>query len=317
MNLGEQFTEYLDALPKTQNGYLNVPKELFTFLMNKVKTSEDIEHMKTVVADYYGHRNSINGRTFDEWLKYGLKIDAVAMLDFFRFHRQMFYYPHPDILDLYVDHFVSQEDYENNAKKFIEACTDEYWLKKTDKYYNNLIDCAYRHGDKASVESLYIDILDYNETKLNTHSINCVLDSVNSSNIALLEHINQYVAKHNIESDFSTHLLHAAHSTSKQDIMNKHINDAINYAQSSGNSTLIKSEKIKSELLAKFKNHNVNVQNMISAFGADKVLPEDPNFYEWSFEGTTPKSEDLKSEDAPSKENSPDYEAEIKEKANN
>lgn len=136
MSIADEFTERLDSFPGTPSGFKTMPKNIFNKMAGKVKTPEDIEQMKSIIADIYGHRSSVNANSMDEFLKKCCSIDAIAMLDFFRYHRQMFYYPHPSVLDKYVNHFITQEDYENTTKKFIEACLDEHWLKKTDKFYN-------------------------------------------------------------------------------------------------------------------------------------------------------------------------------------
>lgn len=172
MSIAEEFTEILDDCPGTESGIKYIPDKVFTRLLERVKTPQDIQHMKDLTADYYGHRNSVKSSSLDLFLIKGLKIDAVAMLEYFKYHRQLFYYPTASIIEKYVDHFVSQDDYENYAKKLIQACLNEHWLKKTSNFYNKLISYAHKNGDNESTKLLYIDILDYDETILSTHAIN-------------------------------------------------------------------------------------------------------------------------------------------------
>lgn len=225
-------------------------------------------------------------------MKQGLRIDPLSMLDLFRYHRHLFYYPHPDVIDMYVDHFSKQGDYENNGKKLILTFKNEHWLKKTDKYYNAMIDCAYRHGDKLSVERLYVDILDYDETKLSTYSINLLLDSIDLEHKALFEHIVGYIDKHKVEKNFCTYLLLAANSGSDQQKFNAFIDQATSHAKSTGNCKLIKSERIRQEVLIKYKDYNSHVQEMIKATDAASVLPEEPGFYDWKLSAQTSESKD-------------------------
>ena len=116
MNLADTFTEYLDAATGTRGGYKFLPKTLFPTLCEKVKTSEDVDSMKDIISDFLFHRNKIPNVMLDEYMRQGLAIDPVKMLDLFHYHRQIFYYPHQDVIDSYANHFATTEDYENTTK---------------------------------------------------------------------------------------------------------------------------------------------------------------------------------------------------------
>lgn len=210
MDVEETFVEYLTAVGSNTGGYSTLSSKIFLTLLDKVKEPEDIKKMKNIVADFLGHRNKIGNKNMDTFLKHGFKIDPVGMIDFIKYHRQLLYYPHPDILDMYTEFFANHEDYQNYGKRYALACRKEHYLKKTDKFYNSMIPCTHKNGDMLTTQNLYIDILDYEETKLNTHSLNCVLDAVNPKNVPLLSHIKGYIVKNNIEKDFSSHMLTAA-----------------------------------------------------------------------------------------------------------
>lgn len=139
MNVADSFTEYLDNFNGTPFGYKRIPKTLFPILLQKVKTVDDVKALKNIIADILCHRNRISNTDMDNFMKLGVKFDAVEMLDYFTYHRQLFYYPHPSVLDLYVDYFTQQQNYEENAKKLIESTAEEFWILKTDKYFNELI----------------------------------------------------------------------------------------------------------------------------------------------------------------------------------
>ena len=57
MSLEETFTEYLDAAAGTNSGYKQIPKHVLPQLLEKVKTEEDVETMKDVLAEILCHRN--------------------------------------------------------------------------------------------------------------------------------------------------------------------------------------------------------------------------------------------------------------------
>lgn len=137
---------------------------------------------------------------------------------------------------------------------------------------------------------LYVDILDYESTKLTTQSVNYVLDSVDSDNHQLLEHLSNYINKHKLEKNFSTYLLEAAHSSNDQDKMNELVKSAINYGKSSGEVTLIKSLTIKNKLLGENKTHNATIQRLVSEFTAESVFPEDLEFYDWKHQEPEPET---------------------------
>lgn len=111
----------------------------------------------------------------DQFMNKGLSIVPVAMLEFIKFHRQLFYYPSPNVINAYIKHFSDKADYEAYGKKLIETTVGEHWLKKKNFYYDSLISLAFKNGDSASVLALYCDILDYSTTLLKTSTINYVL----------------------------------------------------------------------------------------------------------------------------------------------
>ena len=130
MNIEEKFENYLsNILPGTKSGYKYMQPQLFLRFVDDLKTPEDVEQMKDVVSNILGHRNRIGSKNMDKFLEKGLTIAPLSMLDFIKYHRELLYYPHPDTLDLYVDYFTKQENYEENAKVLIEKTLKEYWLK--------------------------------------------------------------------------------------------------------------------------------------------------------------------------------------------
>ena len=86
MSIKDAFTEYLDAASGSKGGYKYLPKTLFTDLCEKVKRPEDIDDMKDVLADFVFHHNKVSNRILDDFMKQGLKIDPLKMLDFFEYH---------------------------------------------------------------------------------------------------------------------------------------------------------------------------------------------------------------------------------------
>ena len=282
LSVGDAFTEYLDLLPGKKTGYKMIPSHLFPTLLNKVKTSEDIVQVKNIIADFLGHRNKISNTNLDNMMAKCLEIDASEMLEFFTYHRQIFYYPHPDIMDMYVDYMVKQEDYENTTQKLINATVKELWLKKSDNYYNSLIKCAHENGDSESVVLLYVNILEYSKTKLNAHSLNCVMDSIDLDNEPLFSNVNEYAQSHQVDGDFCTYLINASRVSEDPTKMNEYLQKAIETADSTGNHTLIKSERIKQEVLVKHRDHNSLVQQMLKSYPGPSVHPKDAGYYEWT-----------------------------------
>lgn len=282
MNLSDKFEFYLSEWKTSHDGYVSVDFTIFEEFVQEMKTPEDVEHIKQIVADTLGHKNTITNVRYDNLMKKGITVHPVGMLDFFKYHRELMYYPHPEIIDLYVDYFTTQKDYEQNAKKLIEVTLKEYWLKKTSNYYNRLISVAHENHDFESVRNLYCDILEYSQTKLDVSTINYVLDAVEKENKALSDHVLKYISEHQIEMNFTTHLLAAAHAHDL-DQFNERIKAALNYTSKSGECHLAKSELIKSEVFSKYKDHETSVQALIDKLPIDKVCPHNDGFYEWTY----------------------------------
>lgn len=301
LNIDEIFEEYLSVLPERANNLRVIPQRIFIELLSRVKTSDDIKHMKNIITDYLWHRNRVYCTNLDKFMKIGLEIDPISMLDLLEYHRQLLYYPHPEIMSLYTEFFTNHKDYQGFGKKFIDIWVKEHWLKKDDKFYNTTIDCANKNGDKLTVERLYANILDYSETKLSTQSINILLDSVDLINKDLIDHIVNYTKSQNIPLSFCSYVLIASNYGLEQDKMNEYLNKAIDHGKKTGDCLLIKSEKIKEEIIIKHKGYNSAVHNLIKSFDASAVFPEDPNFYDWKIvnnqnEGSTEKVEQVKEE---------------------
>ena len=238
-------------------------------------------------------------------MKIGLEIAPVKMVDLFQYHRQLFYYPHPEIIDLYTDHFANSEDYENNGKVFIEACLGEYWLDKPSKFYEKMIQLAYNNGDKANVVELYKDILDYSAVTLSVDALNSVLDSASPYNVSLVKHALSHCSDNH---SFCTSLLLAGHKaanpSSELESIGTYLGQAVEIGRKTGDVTLVKSEIIKNHLLAGHTQHNTLLQNIITEFSIEKVCPEDPEFYDWKYEAApeTPESSEPEQSEPSEKE---------------
>ena len=308
MNIDEVFAEYLSVMPERNNNLKVVPQRIFVELLARVKTPEDVKMLKNIVTDYLGHRGRVYWYNLDLFMKKGLEIDPISMLDLFEYHRQLFYYPHPEIVALYTDFFTNHADYAGHGKKFIDAVVSEHWIKKNDEFYSKTMDWAYKNGDKIAVERLYANILDYNEIKLSTHSINILLDSVDLINKDLMNHIVEYTKKQNIVLNFCSYMLIASNYGLEQDKFNEYLNKAIEHGKKTGDCKLIKSNKIKEEIIVKHKGYNATIQKLIETFDVNSVHPEDPNFYDWKI--TEAKSNS-------NAENEPQIKEEVKQDTNN
>lgn len=74
------------------------------------------------------------------------------------------------------------------------------------------------------------------------------------------------------------------------------------YARSTGNSTLIKSEKLK-DFIARFKDTNSTLQAIMTEFPAGSVTPDEPEFYDWTVpQAEEPAPAETASEETPNEE---------------
>jgi len=192
---------------------------------------------------------------------------------------------------MYANYFASQSDYENSTKKFISVLENNHWLKKSNNYYNKMMKKAYENNDKDTVVSLFIDILDYEETKIATECLNYVLDSISKKNEVLFDQVIEYINLHDSEHNFCTHILLAAHHSDDADKLEFHLHKALEIGEKNREVALVKSDFIKGELLAKHKSHNSTLQSIISEFSPKDILPEDPSFFEWEFEAAEKEPE--------------------------
>lgn len=83
----------------------------------------------------------------------------------------------------------------------------------------------------------------------------------------------------------------ASHNSENPSELNVHLNNAEDYAKATGDCKLIRSELIQQELILKHKGHNSVLQKLMKTYSADKVHPEDPQFYDWKYEKPQPVEE--------------------------
>jgi hypothetical protein len=138
---------------------------------------------------------------------------------------------------------------------------------------------------------LYADILEYDKIKLTQQNINKVLESISSDNTELINHVREYMTTHFMKQDFSTYMILAAHNSENPSELNAYLNKADDYANSTGDCKLIRSELVQQELVLKHKDHNSVLQKIMKTYSAERVHPENPEFYDWKYEKPQPVPE--------------------------
>ena len=75
-------------------GYINLPQNNFSAMVQRMKTAEDVEICKDAFVNYIGHRNLISQVNIDKFMYKALDIgQPEKMLDIVKYHAELLYHP--------------------------------------------------------------------------------------------------------------------------------------------------------------------------------------------------------------------------------
>jgi hypothetical protein len=92
--------------PLNEMGYINLPQNNFSAMVDRMKTSEDVDVCKDAFVNYLGHRNLVAQGTIDKFMFKALEINQPEkMFDFVKYHSELLYHPQTKVTQAYTDHF--------------------------------------------------------------------------------------------------------------------------------------------------------------------------------------------------------------------
>lgn len=94
----------------------------------------------------------------------------------FQNHRALQYYPNPRILPQYLNYYINHDDVDGFVN-FYNAVGRQYYIIKTTEFYNKAVKFAYENDKKELCVDAYIDIIDYEEIRLEDTVLNKIVYS--------------------------------------------------------------------------------------------------------------------------------------------
>ena len=164
----ESIEAYFDKLmrrrPESARGSINLPRRNFEdILRHHVHTADDYNQMLDVFYNYVGHMNTFPQKSTDELLEKALKLrEPELAYDLIGNHAELLIHPKASIMRSFFKQANKGEDYEK-LKSFFEVTKGRFFLQRPQFLNKTVIERAYEAGDKETVISAYLDILDYEE----------------------------------------------------------------------------------------------------------------------------------------------------------
>jgi hypothetical protein len=97
-----------------------------------------------------------------------------------KFHAELMVHPHSSVISRYLAYFVEKGDYAK-LKAFFAVVKGKFLLDRPADLHATIIDKAFEMGDKETVISAYLDVLDYKRELIKRDSFVKVLDSMDYS----------------------------------------------------------------------------------------------------------------------------------------
>ena len=131
-----------------------------------------------------------------------LEINPLTAKSFFQSHRFMMYFPHPRVLDAYLE--KTKDDYPV-CKEFLKSIFNRPYILKSETFFNDAILIAGGQKDYEQCTRLYSDILNYKKVNLSTEAMAYVMIGVQMWDTPLIHKIKFSMGQ--VEPDHMINLL--------------------------------------------------------------------------------------------------------------
>ena len=98
-DLAAYFEDFMRRGPTTPTGYINLPKENFRRMVERMKTPADVASLVNAYANYLGHCNILPHSYVDQMLLKALEVgNPEGALEVLRLHAELIYHPSANVV---------------------------------------------------------------------------------------------------------------------------------------------------------------------------------------------------------------------------